>query len=99
MSFNNVSNVLYISQPIGTGFSYADLQEGSLDENTGEFLSAHMANVTGVWSVINETTAITTSEDAAIAAWDIVQGFYSALPTLDPKIKSKEFHLWTVSWG
>ncbi|KAB2573478.1 Carboxypeptidase S1-like protein A [Lasiodiplodia theobromae] len=99
LSFNNVSNVLYISQPIGTGFSYADLQEGSLDENTGEFLSADMANVTGVWSVINETTAITTSEDAAIAAWDIVQGFYSALPTLDPKIKSKEFHLWTVSWG
>ncbi|KAL1625447.1 hypothetical protein SLS54_003539 [Diplodia seriata] len=86
-------------KPVGTGFSYADLEEGSLDEYTGQFLSADLANATGVWPVINETTVIDTSEDAAVAAWDIVQAFYSALPTLNPKIKSKEFHLWTVSYG
>ncbi|OMP88222.1 Carboxypeptidase S1-like protein B [Diplodia seriata] len=99
LSWNNVSNVLYLSQPVGTGFSYVDLEEGSLDEYTGQFLSADLANATGVWPVVNETTVIDTSEDAAVAAWDIVQAFYSALPTLNPKIKSKEFHLWTVSYG
>ncbi|GME43588.1 Nacht domain protein [Neofusicoccum parvum] len=99
LSWNNVSNVLYLSQPVGTGFSYADLEEGSLDETSGQFLSADLANVTGVWPVVNETTVIDTSEDAAVAAWEIVQAFYSALPILDPKIKSKEFNLWTVSYG
>lgn len=99
LSWNNISNVLYISQPVGTGFSYADLQEGSIDEASGQFLSADLANATGIWPVVNKTTVIDTSEDAAAAAWDIVQAFYSALPTLNPKIKSKEFHLWTVSYG
>lgn len=99
LSWNNVSNVLYISQPLGTGFSYESLQEGSIEESTGQILSADLANVTGVWPVVNDSTIIDTSEDAAVAAWDIVQGFYSALPSLNPRIKSKEFHLWTVSWG
>lgn len=99
LSWNNISNVLYISQPVGTGFSYADLQEGSIDEASGQFLGADLANATGIWPVVNKTTVIDTSEGAAAAAWDIVQAFYSALPTLNPKIKSKEFHLWTVSYG
>ncbi|EKG10359.1 RTA-like protein [Macrophomina phaseolina MS6] len=99
LSWNNVSNVLYISQPVGTGFSYAGLQEASIDELSGQFLNASLANVTGIWPVVNETTIIDTTGDAVVAAWSYVQAFYSALTSINPKIKSKDFHLWTVSWG
>lgn len=36
-----------------------------------------------------------TTELAAIAAWEILQGFYSALPQLDSDVQSKQFNLWT----
>jgi carboxypeptidase C (cathepsin A) len=40
-----------------------------------------------------------TTELAAIAAWEIMQGFYSALPQLDSEVQSKEFNLFTESYG
>ena len=39
--------------------------------------------------------SIDTTELAAIAAWEILQGFYSALPQLDSEVQSKQFNLWT----
>jgi carboxypeptidase D len=50
------------------------------------------------YPVIN-ATAIDTTDMAAMAAWHILQGFYSALPQLDSKVKSKTFNLWTESYG
>jgi len=38
---------------------------------------------------------IDTTELAAIAAWEILQGFYQLLPQLDSGVESKEFNLWT----
>jgi hypothetical protein len=38
---------------------------------------------------------IDTTELAAIAAWEILQGFYELLPQLDSEVESKEFNLWT----
>lgn len=40
-----------------------------------------------------------TTEKAAHAAWEIVQGFLGGLPDMDSKIKSKSFNLWTESYG
>lgn len=42
---------------------------------------------------------IDTTDLAAKAAWEVVQGFLGGLPKLDPKIKSKKFNLWTESYG
>ena len=56
------------------------------------------ANVTGRYPVIN-ASAIDTTELAAMAAWEIVQGFYSALPQLDGEVHSTEFNLATESYG
>lgn len=36
---------------------------------------------------------------SAVAAWHVLQGFLSALPQLDSGISSKEFNLWTESYG
>lgn len=44
--------------------------------------------------MIKDTTNL-----AAEATWEVLQGFLGALPKLDSKIKSKSFNLWTESYG
>lgn len=40
-----------------------------------------------------------TTLDYAHAAWEILQGFMTNLPQLDPIVKNKTFNLWTESHG
>lgn len=44
-------------------------------------------------------TGVDTTDLAAIAAWEVLQGFYSALPQLDGAVKSTQFNLFTESYG
>ncbi|KAL2814752.1 peptidase S10, serine carboxypeptidase [Aspergillus granulosus] len=97
-SWSEVSNLLFISQPLGVGFSYADTEEGSLNPVTGAVEDASFAGVRGRYPKIN-ATLIDTTELAAIAAWEILQGFLGGLPQLDSEIQSKDFSLWTESYG
>ena len=68
-----------------------DLVTGSFENNTVE-------GVQGRYPVIN-ATALDTTDLSAIAAWHVLQGFLGALPQLDANITSKEFNLWTESYG
>ncbi|KAL4902501.1 hypothetical protein BDW74DRAFT_157917 [Aspergillus multicolor] len=97
-SWNEVSNLLFISQPLGVGFSYADIEEGSLNPFTGIVEDGSFAGVQGRYPTINATLTDTT-ELAANAAWEVVQGFLGGLPQLDSTVKSKDFSLWTESYG
>ncbi|KAL4883624.1 Alpha/Beta hydrolase protein [Aspergillus karnatakaensis] len=97
-SWSEVSNLLFISQPLGVGFSYADTEEGSLNPVTGVVENGSFAGVQGRYPKI-DATLIDTTDLAAHAAWEIVQGFLGGLPQLDSTIKSKDFSLWTESYG
>lgn len=44
-------------------------------------------------------SALDTTDLSAVAAWHVLQGFLGALPQLDATITSKEFNLWTESYG
>ncbi|EXJ90300.1 carboxypeptidase D [Capronia coronata CBS 617.96] len=97
-AWNEASNMIFLSQPLGVGFSYGSKEPGSLDPLLGNFLNASQANVTGRYPVIN-ASAIDTTDLAAIAAWEVLQAFYAALPQLDSKVQSTQFNLWTESYG
>ncbi|PLN82910.1 carboxypeptidase 2 [Aspergillus taichungensis] len=97
-SWSEVSNMLFLSQPVGVGFSYSDTEAGSLNPFTGVVENAKFDGIQGRYPVIN-ATKISTTDLAAHATWEVLQGFLGGLPQLDSKIKSKEFSLWTESYG
>lgn len=91
--------MLFLSQPVGVGFSYGGKEPGSLDNYTGQFRAeSEEYPATGRYPVIN-ASAVDTTELAAIAAWEVIQGFYSALPQLAPNVTSTVFNLATESYG
>ena len=96
-SWSEASNLLFISQPLGVGFSYSEEEPGSLNPFTSEQENSSYG-ITGEYPVIN-ATELSTTDLAAVATWHVLQGFYSALPQLDGKIGNRTFNLWTESYG
>lgn len=90
--------MLFISQPVGTGFSYREEAAGSFDNVSGIFVNTTYQPATGRFPT-GDVFALKTTDAAAVAAYHILQGFYSALPQLDSEVKSKVFNLWTESYG
>ncbi|KAI1332698.1 Alpha/Beta hydrolase protein [Xylariaceae sp. FL0255] len=95
-SWNEASNMLYLSQPLGVGFSYATEVVGIINQTT-DFPEAS-SHPDGRYSSVNPYRYDTT-QLAAEGAWEIVQAFLQDLPELDSKIKSRIFNLWTESYG
>lgn len=87
--------MLFLSQPVGVGFSYSGKEPGSISNITGAY---QPDPVDGRYPTIN-ASAIDTTDLAAMAAWEVIQGFYSMLPQLDSNVSLTEFNLATESYG
>ena len=101
-SWNTNSNLLFISQPVGTGFSYQEEAIGSLNIATDGFLNATQAKPDGRYPILDPDNigSIDDTDLAAVATWHVLQAFLSGLPSLDAKVGAeKEFNLWTESYG
>ncbi|KAF2852517.1 alpha/beta-hydrolase [Plenodomus tracheiphilus IPT5] len=105
-SWNNVSNMLYISQPVGTGFSYQKQGVGSFNPLSEDFHSNSSAwPATGRWPLSEplNTGTIDTTDLAAVATWHVFQALLATIPKFDAKLgplsPSREFNLFTESYG
>ena len=78
-----------------TGFSYSKTQVGYLDPTYLDVQPAQDGESVGRYSII-DPTKLDTSKLCAIAAWQLLQGFYEALPQFANNVTSTDFSLWYV---
>lgn len=94
--------MLFLSQPVGTGFSYQKIANGSIAPLSSTFLNSTQANVTGTYPILDPVNVgeIDTTDLAAMAAWHVLQGFLSGLKKLNGDVAGvKDFNLFTESYG
>ncbi|KAI4708085.1 hypothetical protein J4E89_007205 [Alternaria sp. Ai002NY15] len=105
-SWNNVSNMLYISQPVGTGFSYQKQGVGSFNSFSEDFhYNSSEWPATGRWPLLEplNTGTIDTTDLAAVAVWHVFQALLATIPKFDAKLgdldAARDFNLFTESYG
>ncbi|RMZ67042.1 carboxypeptidase s1 [Pyrenophora seminiperda CCB06] len=101
-SWNNISNMLYISQPVGTGFSYQKQAVGSFNPYSEDFhYNSTQWPATGRYPILEPLNEgkIDTTDLAAAAVWALL----ATVPKFDAKVgalsPSREFNLFTESYG
>ncbi|KAI1954936.1 hypothetical protein LOZ12_000816 [Ophidiomyces ophidiicola] len=102
------SSMLYIDQPVQSGFSYDASREGSLDFLTSTYTYPPTAPPTGqspetfrkgVFSSNDGATTVNTSATAAKAIWHMLQVFLTTFPSLKFNSESADINLFTESYG
>ncbi|KAK0614703.1 Alpha/Beta hydrolase protein [Immersiella caudata] len=107
-SWNNDVNMLYIDQPVSTGFSYTSIVNGVMDflnpaagfkpvEDVATFKQTNLTTVGATVSVPDPTAAVLTTMQAARTMWHFAQVWFQEFP--EYKTSNKEVSIWTVSYG
>jgi hypothetical protein len=81
-SWNNNANVLYIDQPVQTGFSYDVATPGVVDFVTGDIYPGdswtgplNYTAVAGTFGTQDPSTIVNTTAVAAEAVWEFLQAW------------------------
>lgn len=91
--------MLYLSQPLGVGFSYESYGDGTHEDDTGVIGPMSNTSADGRWAVVDPDRTNTT-EAAAIGAWQIIQVLLGvAEETKDTRLSNRTFNLWTQQYG
>ncbi|KAI1759064.1 alpha/beta-hydrolase [Hypoxylon sp. FL1150] len=102
-SWNRDYNILYVDQPVQTGFSYDVLTNGLLDLETGNIFPTvsddpgNRTLIPGIFSSQNVNSTANTTETAAKHFWNFLQqwtGRFTQHNTSDNAIS-----IWTESYG
>lgn len=105
-SWNTDYNILYLDQPVHTGFSYdvptngtLDLTTGDIDVTSGETSPPDSTTrIPGVFSSQDPTTTANTTANAARHFWNFLQLWQRDAPTIHPTT-NPSIGIWTESYG
>ncbi|RTE82993.1 hypothetical protein BHE90_002455 [Fusarium euwallaceae] len=105
-SWNNHVNMLYIEQPLGTGFSYTKIENGTYDTVTGEFTPVvdeealpelNITNIKATLQTAGIGETMNTTKTAARTLWRFAQVWFNEFP--ERATKNDELAIWAVSYG
>ena len=102
-AWTKYANMLYIDQPVQTGFSYDILTNGTLDLVSGnitpDFSTQGALNKTGTFSSQKLTSTANTTANAARHLWNFAQVWLQDFNVYKNKSDNDRVSLWTESYG
>ncbi|GAB1217049.1 hypothetical protein ATERTT37_006271 [Aspergillus terreus] len=97
------ANMLYIDQPVQTGFSYDIATNGTLDLLSGNVIPGSDAqgpfNRTGTFSSQRLTSTANTTANAARHLWNFAQVWLQEFDVYKEQSKNDRVSIWTESYG
>ncbi|PYH42005.1 putative carboxypeptidase S1 [Aspergillus saccharolyticus JOP 1030-1] len=105
-SWNNYANMLYIDQPVHTGFSYDVAVNGTFNALTEEWDTSGLENGipeqnntlwVGTFPSMNNQSTVNGTVNAARALWVFAQTWFSEFPEYQPH--DDRVSIWTESYG
>lgn len=99
-AWNNASNLLFIDQPTGTGFSYSNAVPAYVSKSGNvvqlpDTTCPDYASDCGTYSYANLLATANSTQSAAPRFWRTLQGFVGAFP----QYSRQAFHFTTESYG
>ncbi|RYP22281.1 hypothetical protein DL765_001795 [Monosporascus sp. GIB2] len=104
-SWNNEVNMLYLDQPVQTGFSYDKIINGTIDETSlpyyvtpaEKYENLNHHTLAGKFSSQDPRNTTPTTGTAALAAWHFMQIWMKEFPKYKPNDRS--FSIWGESYA